>query len=90
MSRLRSWLRRMWQPQDAAQLLRDYHEVFGGPAGQRLLQHWIDSVYATVYDGTSDRQAVLHEGRRSFVHEVLENLDRAENPEKYRVREEGE
>lgn len=85
---VRRWLARKWQPPDTAQLLQDHLEVFGSPAGRRLLSHWLDRVYCTVYEGTDPRQATLHEGRRSFVQELLENLDHAETPDKYRPREE--
>jgi copper oxidase (laccase) domain-containing protein len=43
-------------------------------------------VYCTIYEGTDPIAAATHNGRRSLVQEILENIDLAEQPEKYQVR----
>jgi hypothetical protein len=82
------WLGRMWQREPQPSLLGAYQAVFDSPHGQLLLQHWLDQVYCTIYEGQSAEQLWLHEGRRSFVQEILQNLDAARSPDKYRVAEE--
>lgn len=82
---LSAWLSRRWRPQDAQQLVWDYQEVFSSAAGQRILQHWMDSVYCTTYEGTDVPALWMHTGRRAFVQEVLENLDAAGSPDPSRV-----
>jgi len=48
----------------------------------------LDAVYCTVYEGRDPIEAAMHTGRRSLVQEILENIDLAESPDKYRVRTE--
>lgn len=91
MSRFSEWLARKWQRQIDEGLLQDYRAAFSTVSGQRVLQHWLDQVYCTIYEGHDPIEAAYHNGRRSVIHDLLTNLDYAEQPEKYQVRQkEGE
>lgn len=86
-TRLRAWLQRKWSHALDPSLAESYRIVFGGLHGERVLQHLLDQVYCTVYEGHDPVELAKHAGRRSVVHELLENLDMAEQPDKYRVSE---
>lgn len=88
MRRFAAWLALKWTrtPQDG--LAQDYQVTFSTEQGRRVLTHLLDAVYCTVYEGTDPVAAAMHNGRRSLVQEILENIDLAESPEKYRVRTE--
>lgn len=90
MKRFSEWLGRKWQRQPQADLARAYRATFATPDGQRVLQHWLDHVYCTIYEGADPIQMATHNGRRSFVHEILEALDLAEHPENYEPKTETE
>ena len=84
------WLTTKWrrpaQPElEPARLLHAYGVTFGSPQGQVVLQHLLDQIYCTVYEGRDPIEAAHHNGRRSVVHEILESVDQAEAPGKYRV-----
>lgn len=72
------WLERKWEPAAPEPLMEDYLAVFTSPAGKRLLQQWLDNVYCTVYGGQTAEDLWMHNGRRTFVHEILANLEEAE------------
>lgn len=86
--RFADWLLHRWQRQIDPGLLQDYQVTFSTASGQRVLQHQLDQVYCTVYEGHDPIEAAYHNGRRSVVHDTLTNLDYAEQPEKYQVRQE--
>lgn len=88
MRRLTEWLRYKWDHAPHPSLAQDYQVTFSTEHGRRVLQHFLDAVYCSVYEGTDPIAAALHAGRRSLVHEVLQNIDLAESPDKYRVRTE--
>jgi len=88
MTRFTEWLTHKWTRGTVTVVAQDYLVTFSTAQGQRVLQHLLDSVYCTVYEGTDPIAAALHNGRRSLVQEILENLDLADSPEKYRVRTE--
>lgn len=79
------WLVRKWTQFEQRELLNAYSVCFTGLHGRLILQHWIDNIYATVYEGNDPLQLAFHNGRRSFVHEVLQAVDMAEHPDKYNV-----
>lgn len=85
MGKLSWWVPRKWQQVDE-NTLRAYAVVFSTGDGSRVLQHLVDSVYATVYYGSDPIALAVHNGRRSLVQEILENIDRASNPNKYQVK----
>lgn len=51
--------------------------------GQQVLQHLLDTEYFQVYHGTDPYQAVAFNARRAVIHEILVNIDIAENPQRY-------
>ena len=88
MTAFRDWLTHLWDTRQHPTLLQDYLATFQGEHGQRVLQHLLDSVYCTVYEGKDPMELAAHNARRSVVHDILVNLDMAGSPEKYRVRTE--
>ena len=83
-SRFRQWLRHKWMGQ-SPDLVKDYVACFNTPHGIRVLQHLLDNIYSTVYEGTDAQAALTHNARRAVVHEILENIDAGEHPQKYNV-----
>jgi len=80
------WLRDKWSrgDVDAAQLANDYRATFTTQAGNRVLQHMISEIYSTILEPASvesqNPQALAgHNARRSVIHEILDNIDLAEN-----------
>lgn len=90
MTRFTEWLIRKWDRSPQPLLAQDYQLTFSTPSGIRVLTHLLDQVYCTIYEGTDPIAAATHNGRRSLVQEILENIDLASSPEKYRVRTERE
>lgn len=88
LTRIEAWLGRMWERAPDPGLLQAYRVTFSTLHGQQVLTHLVDSVYCTVCEGTDPIALATHNGRRTVVQEILENLDMAERPDKYRVAEE--
>lgn len=84
MRRMAEWLGIKWDRADAA-LREDYRVTFNSIQGRRVLHHLMDTAYCVVYEGTDPIALATLNGRRSLVHEMLEVLDQAEKPDKYRV-----
>ena len=78
-----SWLSHKWQPTIPGEVLRSYQVAFSTAEGQVVLQHLLDAVYCQVYAGHDPVELAMQNGRRSVVHEMLENIDKATNPGKY-------
>ena len=84
--RFQEWLRLKWTPSDPAiqtALAQDYHATFSTAQGRRVLKHLLDNVYCTLFEGGDPILMAYSNGRRSVVHEILENIDQGENPRKY-------
>jgi hypothetical protein len=79
------WLTRKWQAVSQPDLMKAYHVTFSSVAGQQVLQHLMDRTYCSVYFGTDPMESVAHNARRALVHEILENIDAGERPDKYNV-----
>jgi len=82
-TRISTWLTRKWERTTDSTLAQAYLLTFAGPHGQQVLKHLMDEVYCTVYAGRDPIELAFHEGRRSVVQEILENIDVAERPDKY-------
>jgi hypothetical protein len=82
---VQDWFSRMWQPV-VPETTRAYDVTFQSYHGQLVLQHLMDNVYCTVYSGTDPNAALVHNARRTVVHEILENIDMARNPQKYQFK----
>ena len=89
MRRITDWLTQKWTRTQPDSLIQDYQVTFSTPSGHRVLQHLMDHAYCAVYEGKDPIEMAIHNGRRSIVQEILENLDLADSPEKYRARVEG-
>lgn len=87
MLRVLGWLTRKWQPVVTENVLRAYQVTFSTAEGQVVLQHLMDAVYCQVYQGKDPVELAIQNGRRSVVHEILENIDKATEPGKYQPRE---
>ena len=90
MKRIREWLVRKWSREPDPALLKSYLVCFSTEHGRRVLQHLVDGVYCTIYEGTDPIALAMHNGRRSLVHEILENIDIAEHPGKHEIKQEEE
>lgn len=80
------WLKHPFKEQENKELLDALNVTFSTLYGQRILQHWLDSVYCTVYVGTDPIELAYHNGRRSVIQEVLVSLDQARDPVKYSIK----
>jgi hypothetical protein len=81
-TRFTDWLTRKWQPL-SSDLPRAYMVCFGTPEGQRVLQHLLDQIYTTTCPQADALALATHNGRRSVVQEILENIDLGASPDKY-------
>jgi ribulose kinase len=80
------WLASKWQPgTDQKQLMQAYQVTFSTVQGQQVLQHLLDEVYCQTCPVHDPIALATHNGRRSVVHEMLENIDVAQNPKKYHL-----
>lgn len=81
---IKNWLTYMWRGQEPTrELLQAYQVTFQNQHGAIVLQHLLDEIYCTVYNGTDPNEAIAHNARRSVVHEILVNIDGATRPGKY-------
>lgn len=78
---IRAWLKRLWGGQGITP--QDFLLTFSSPHGARVLNHLVDNVYCKVYEGKEVSEMWMHEGRRSLVQEMLENIQIARDPKKY-------
>lgn len=69
-----------WRPQHDLPLMFAYQATFNSAYGQLILQHLLDNIYCTVYEGTNPNEALVHNARRSVVHEILQMIDQAQHP----------
>ena len=90
--RFQSWLSRKWsqivKQEDAhATYQRHLQTVFDSEPGQFILHVWISENYAVMskFPGQTDSDVAYNEGRRSFIHELLQSLDEIENPHRPEV-----
>ena len=87
-STIRKWLFAKWRLiYQSDEVVNAYGITFTSPHGQVVLQHLVDNIYCSIYEGNDPNACLTHNGRRSVVHEILMNIDLAQNPGKYNVRE---
>ena len=88
-SAIQHWLRTgKWRRiVDNSAIVNAYGIAFSTSAGELVLQHLLDNVYCVVYEGVDPQAALALNHRRAVVHEILLNIDQAQNPAKYRVSE---
>jgi hypothetical protein len=80
---LKSWLGQKWRRRTDPQLAQAYQVTFSTAQGQLVLQHLLDEVYCQTCPSIDPIAIALHNGRRSVVQEILENIDSAQDPIKY-------
>jgi hypothetical protein len=85
LSSITKWLPLKWRLVREDHMLQAYPLTFNTIHGQVVLQHLIDTVYCQIYEGTDPIALAIHNGQRSVVHGILENIDRAASPAKYEV-----
>lgn len=90
MKRFKEWLTWKWEKEPDPTLVRSYQVTFSTEHGRRVLQHLMDKVYCTIYEGSDPILMATHNGRRSLLHEILEDIDIAEHPGKYDIKLEQE
>ncbi len=79
------WLAHKWRKQDEVTVQEAFRVVFSGLHGQILQQWMMDNIYSTICESTDPIAIATHNGRRSAIHELFENIDQAEHPDKYQV-----
>jgi hypothetical protein len=83
-----AWLSRKWKRRTDPQLAQAYQVTFSTAQGQLVLQHLLDEVYCQTCPVQDALALAVHNGRRSVVQEILENIDSAQDPQKYTYTEE--
>jgi hypothetical protein len=83
-----NWLSHKWRRRTDPQLAQAYQVTFSTAQGQLVLQHLLDEVYCQTCPVQDSIALAMHNGRRSVVQEILENIDEANNPPKYTYTEE--
>lgn len=78
-----SWLEYKWDFSHPRVTPEDFLLTFSTDSGRRVLRHLLDTVYCDVYEGTDLNLCFAHNARRSLMHELLQNMDRAQHPMKY-------
>jgi hypothetical protein len=87
MMRFTEWLSQKWRRSLDPQLGQAYLITFSTIQGRQVLQHLLDEVYCQTCPVHDPIALATHNGRRSVVQEILENIDLAERPDKYTPRE---
>lgn len=82
-SKVVNWLPIKWRLRIDAHTLDAYAVVFQTAQGQLVLQHLLDTIYCQIYEGNDPLVLAFHNGQRTVVHNILENIDRATQPAKY-------
>lgn len=81
------YLRSLWHGEENAErIIRAYDECFSTQPGQTVLEHLVNNVYATVYEGDDPIGLAAHNGRRSVVQDILLNIEAAKNREANEVK----
>jgi hypothetical protein len=86
--RFTDWLSQKWRRRTDPQLAQAYQVTFSTAQGQLVLQHLLDEVYCQTCQVQDALALAVHNGRRSVVQEILENIDAANEPTKYALTEE--
>lgn len=87
MKQFTDWLSTKWRRALDPNLGRAYQLTFSTLEGREVLQHLLDEVYCQTCPVHDPIALATHNGRRSVVQEILENIDLAAQPDKYLLRE---
>jgi len=82
-----NWLSQKWRRRTDPALAHAYQVTFSTAQGQLVLQHLLDEVYCQTCPVQDSIALAMHNGRRSVVQEILENIDSAQDPTKYTLTE---
>jgi hypothetical protein len=86
--RFTEWLGQKWRREPDTSLGLAYQVTFSTAHGQLVLQHLLDNVYCQTCPTHDPIALATHNGRRSVIQEILENIDMANDPVKYTYKEE--
>ena len=86
--RILEWMGWKWGPIDP-KMVQSYQVTFSTDHGRRVLNHLMDTIYCSVYEGSDPIQMATHNGMRSVVDLILRNVDAGEHPYKYNIKVEG-
>lgn len=72
------YIKDLWHGEtDPNTIAQAYEDCFNTPPGQKVLEHLVNNVYATVYEGIDPIGLAYHNGRRSVVQDILLNREMA-------------
>ncbi len=80
MKRFTEWLSSKWGRETDPSLLQAYQVTFSTPQGRMVLKHLLDEIYCQTCPTMEPIALATHNGRRSVVQEILQNIDSAEKP----------
>jgi hypothetical protein len=86
--RFTEWLGQKWRRRTDPALAQAYQVTFSTAQGQLVLQHLLDEIYCQTCPTRDQIDLATHNGRRSVVQEILENIDAANEPMKYTLTQE--
>lgn len=79
----KDWLSFKWRKTLDPHLAQAYQVTFSSLQGREVLQHLLDEVYCQTCPMNDPIALATHNGRRSVVQEILENIDIGAQPQKY-------
>ena len=85
LSKVKEWFAIKPVRMDRGSLAISYYIAFSTESGRHVLDHLIDTLYCSVYEGIDPIAGIVHNSRRSVIHEILQNIDYGRNPEKHKV-----
>lgn len=92
MNFLKSWFKQPWPKRrmmpsgdDIEHLQALYAHVFNTPAGNELLELWLETVVLENPRSTDANECIAFAAKCAFVEDVIKAVDRANNPSKYQV-----
>lgn len=80
---LHAWLARRWHRAPSEEVIHAYQVTFSTLHGQLVLQHLLNEIYCQTCPLNDPIALATHNGRRSVIHEILENLEQAESPVRF-------
>lgn len=90
MNFFKSWLKAMWPPHrvtptasDVARMRTLYGAVFNTPAGNELLEFWLETVVLANPRSTDANECIAYTTKCAFVEDIIKAVDRVNNPAKY-------
>ena len=85
--RFTEWLTRRWAILPTDELAQAYQVTFSTAHGRLVLNHLLNEVYCQACPSRDPIDLATHNGRRSVVQEMLENIERGEQPSTLKIEE---